>query len=179
MRLGRGSSSVIVHSAGSGLPASQALPLMIAFSPFQALGPAIAEDHYGEAAVFGAVAAVSGAGSVLGSALALRWRPRRPLLAGQVVLVGWSLNYLGYAAGLPVPVVVPFALASGVGIALFIVWWETTLALRVPPQALSRGRRSTGWARSGSRPSGCSSRGRWPPVWAHPRRLRRGPRSAS
>jgi predicted MFS family arabinose efflux permease len=118
--------------------ASSSLSLMVCYSPFQALGPDVADGHYGQAAVFGVVSAMSGFGSVLGSALAVRLRPRRPMWAGQLAVLPWSLNYLAFAVGVPLPGLVPFALASGVGISLFLVWWETTLAQSVPREALSR-----------------------------------------
>jgi predicted MFS family arabinose efflux permease len=117
---------------------SASLALMIAFSPFQALGPAIADDVYGQAAIFGVVSAMFGVGAILGSALALRWRPEHPLFYGTLACVPWSLNFLAYAAGLSLPLMIPFALASGAGISLFMVWWETALATGVPPEALSR-----------------------------------------
>ena len=80
---------------------SASLALMIAFSPFQALGPAIADDAYGEAAVFGVVSAMFGVGAIAGSALALRWRPEHPLFFGTLACVPWSLNFIAYAAGIP------------------------------------------------------------------------------
>jgi predicted MFS family arabinose efflux permease len=114
------------------------LGLMVAFSPFQALGPEIASRHYGQAAVFGVVSAMFGVGSILGSALALRIRPRRPILAGQLAALPWAVNFLAFAAGIPLIALVPFAVASGAGVSLFMVWWETALASQVPPAALSR-----------------------------------------
>ncbi|MEA2273217.1 MAG: hypothetical protein QOI98_1925 [Solirubrobacteraceae bacterium] len=114
------------------------LGLLVAFAPFQALGPQIADDAYGEAAVFGVVSAMWGAGAILGSLVALRWRPDRPLLAGMLVVLPWGLNYMAFAAGLPLPALAPFSLASGMGISLFAIWWETALAANIPPQALSR-----------------------------------------
>jgi hypothetical protein len=117
---------------------SASLGLMMAFSPYQALGPAIADEHYGQPAVFGLVSAMFGVGAILGSTLALRLRPRRPVLAGQLAALPWSVNFLAFSAGLPLPGLVPFAVASGAGISLFMVWWETELARTVPPEALSR-----------------------------------------
>jgi hypothetical protein len=117
---------------------SASLALMIAFSPFQALGPEIAHDGYGQAAVFGVVSAMFGIGSILGSALALRWRPARPVFAGTLACLPWSLNFVAFALEVPLPALIPFAVASGTGISLFMVWWETALATGVPPEALSR-----------------------------------------
>jgi MFS family permease len=112
--------------------------LMLAFAPFQALGPDIADKAFGEAAVFGVVMAMFGLGSIVGSLVGLRWRPARPLVAGMVCCIPWGLNFVAFAAGLPLPALAPFSIASGVGVSLFSIWWETALATNVPPQALSR-----------------------------------------
>jgi MFS family permease len=117
---------------------SASLGLMIAFSPFSALGPSIAREVYGDAAVFGVITAVWGAGAIIGSALALRWRPRRPVFAGMIAVLPWTVNYIAFSAGLPLWGLVPFSLASGIGVALFSVWWETAMASNIPPSALSR-----------------------------------------
>ncbi|HVL95850.1 MAG TPA: MFS transporter [Solirubrobacteraceae bacterium] len=117
---------------------SASLALMLALSPYQALGPAIAEDGYGEAAIFGVVGALWGAGTVLGSVAALRWRPRRPLLAAMAMTIPWTLNFVAFALGLPLLLLLPFSLLSGGGMALFMVWWETTLQSNIPPQSLGR-----------------------------------------
>jgi len=84
------------------------------------------------------VSAMFGVGSIVGSAMALRLRPRRPLLVGQAACLPWSLNFIAFAVGLPLAGLIPFALASGAGISLFMVWWETALVHEVPPAALSR-----------------------------------------
>ncbi len=117
---------------------SASLGLMLALSPFQALGPAIADDVYGQAAVFGVVNAMFGAGAVGGSFVALRWRPARPLLWGFAMTLPWGVNFFAFALGLPLVALAPFSLASGIGISLFSVWWETALAGHIPPGALSR-----------------------------------------
>jgi MFS family permease len=117
---------------------SASVGLMVALSPFQALGPEIAEDVFGEAAVYGLVNALFGAGSILGSVIALRWRPERPLLIGLLCCVPWAANFIAFAAGLHLLALAPFSLASGVSISLFSVWWETAVAANVPPHALSR-----------------------------------------
>ena len=111
--------------------------LLIALAPFQALGPAIADDVYGEAGVFGLISAMWGAGAILGSVVALRWRPERPMLMGMLLTIPWGLNYLAFVAGVSLPALAPFSLASGAGLSLFIVWWETALAANIPPRALS------------------------------------------
>lgn len=114
------------------------LVLLLAIAPYDALGPAIGEQAYGEAAVFGLVAALEGAGSLIGSLLALRWRPRRRLVVAQIVVMSHSAMLFAFAAGLGLWGLVPAALTAGMGVGLFMVWWETALATNIPPAALSR-----------------------------------------
>jgi len=45
---------------------------------------------------------------------------------------------VAFAAGAPLPVLVPLFVAAGVGLSLFGIWWDTALAERVPPHTLSR-----------------------------------------
>jgi MFS family permease len=114
------------------------LGMLTAWGPYQSLGPALSEDLYGDDAVFGITSSALGVGSLLGSVLALRWRPAQPLTVAMVLNLWWSVNYLVFGAGPPLPVVlVSFALA-GVSISLFVTWWETVLAQHIPPAALSR-----------------------------------------
>lgn len=117
---------------------SATLGILFANSPFQALGPAIAEDRYDHAAVFGVIVAMFGIGAIAGTALAARLRPRRPVFVSMLMTVPWLANYLAFAFGVPLPALAPFAIASGIGMSLFIVWWETALAQMVPPRVLSR-----------------------------------------
>ena len=41
--------------------------------------PLVAREQYGDLAVFGYVFAAFGAGTIVGSLIALRWRPRYPM----------------------------------------------------------------------------------------------------
>lgn len=112
--------------------------LVGAFAPYVVLGPTIAQDRYGDAALFGWLAASVGLGTACGSLLALRWRPDRPLVSGLLLVVPFCLTLPAFALGLPLPLVLGFAVVGGVGNALFGVWWLTALAQRIPPRALSR-----------------------------------------
>jgi hypothetical protein len=117
---------------------SATFSLMVGYAPFSALGPEIAGDVYGHTAIFGVISAISGAGAILGSALAVRWRPGRPIMAAMLATLPFTISYLAFAAGLPLWGLAPFAVASGAGLALFMVWWDTTLAMHVPATSLSR-----------------------------------------
>lgn len=112
--------------------------LMVAIAPFGALGPAVAEQGYDEAAVFGIVTAITGAGAVAGSVLALRWRPRRALFVPMLALLIEPLAYVAFAGGLPLWMLAPVFAIGGAGFSMLIVIWDTTLAREIPPEALSR-----------------------------------------
>ena len=112
--------------------------LLGAYAPYIVLGPTVAGERWGDPALFGWLAAGVGFGTGVGSLLALRWRARRPLVAGIVLVLPFCLMLVAFAAGLPFAALLPLGAATGVGIALFGVWWQTALAQRIPPAALSR-----------------------------------------
>jgi MFS family permease len=112
--------------------------LVVGFAPYVVLGPTVAGIVYGDAKLWGWVAAGVGLGTACGSLLALRWRARKPLLVGILAAVPFGLVLLVFALGAPLAAVVPLAVLAGGGLALFDVGWETALAQRIPPHALSR-----------------------------------------
>lgn len=114
------------------------LNIVFAYAPYVVLGPSVAADRYGDPATWGWIASSVGAGTALGALLALRWRPSRPLLIGILLCVPFGIVLAALAIGIPLAVLIPGVLASGVGVALFGVWWETALAQRIPPAALGR-----------------------------------------
>jgi hypothetical protein len=50
----------------------------------------------------------------------------------------WPAAIGGFALGAPVAVLAVLFIGGGMGFTLFIVWWETALAQRIPPHLLSR-----------------------------------------
>jgi hypothetical protein len=118
--------------------ASTSLSLLCAIAPYQALGPDIADAAYGEAAVYGFLGTVGGAGSIVGSVMATRWQPARPLVVGCAAVLPWAVQFPLFALHTTLWVIGPLWFTGGVGIGLFLVWWETTLAREIPPAALSR-----------------------------------------
>ncbi len=109
-----------------------------AYAPEIVLGPTIAQEQYGSKAVFGIISAVFGVGSVAGSILALRWKPRYPMRFGVLAILTWPPSFFLFAIGAPLPIVLPIAAAAGVGFAAFDILWMTALAERIPPDALGR-----------------------------------------
>lgn len=112
--------------------------LLCAYAPWYSLAPVIARDHYGGAGLFGVLESVAGAGAVIGSLVGLRWRPRRPLLVGLLLMFLWPLQNAVLALSAPEALVIAFATATGFGFSLFGIWWEVALARFIPPAALSR-----------------------------------------
>jgi predicted MFS family arabinose efflux permease len=112
--------------------------VMVVYAFWYVLGPVVARDVYGGTGVFGWLEGVGGAGAVIGSLIAIKWRPRHPLYLGLVLVLVWPLQSLVFALGAPLALVVVVALANGFGFALLMVWWETALAYHIPPNALGR-----------------------------------------
>jgi predicted MFS family arabinose efflux permease len=121
-----------------GIVAIFSVLLLVSLAPYFVLGPTVAGDVYGSQAVFGLLAAALGAGTVLGSVIGFRWRPRRPMRAAMVVNLPWTAAILLFAAGAPREVVGAAFVIGGAGFSLFQVLWHTALAERIPPHALSR-----------------------------------------
>jgi hypothetical protein len=84
------------------------------------------------------VTTLFGLGALAGGLAGLHWRPRRPMRAGFLGLLGWPALLVAFGAGAPAALVMPLAIATGMGFALFDVWWNTAMAERIPPHALSR-----------------------------------------
>jgi MFS family permease len=118
--------------------AAFSVEIMCSFALFQTLGPTIASGVHGGRAVFGILVAVQGAGTFAGALIGFRWRPAHPVGTGLGFVLLMPVGTGLFALGAPLPVLVPVYLAGGAGIALFLVWWETALAERIPPQLLSR-----------------------------------------
>ena len=115
-----------------------ALAVPLGYAPLFVLGPTIAEESYGSVALFGVVTALFGAGAFAGGLAGLRWRPQRPMRAAFCVIAAWPLVLIAFGLGAPVALVLVLAGATGAGFALFDVWWNTAMAERIPPAALSR-----------------------------------------
>ncbi len=102
------------------------------------LGPVVADESLGGAAAWGTVLGAMGVGALVGSLIAVRARPHRPLvLAG----VGYGLFVFPLAflaAGVPLAVLAFGALMGGVAMMLGNSVWESTLQSRVPVESLSR-----------------------------------------
>ena len=118
--------------------AATSLALLLALAPYLTLGPTIADDLYGSTGVYGALTVAMGAGTVIGSLVGLRWRPRYPIRFAMSWGTIWPPAFALFALGPPLWIATPLFVLVGFGFAMFDVSWDTALQERIPPHALSR-----------------------------------------
>lgn len=101
------------------------------------VGPVVADATIGRAS-WGVVLAMEAVGMVLGGAVMLRVRPRRPIRAGMLGMLAELplIAALGFVSHLPTLIVL--GILAGAGMAVFGVTWDTTVQAHVPADKLSR-----------------------------------------
>ncbi|WP_330460385.1 MFS transporter [Streptomyces sp. NBC_00820] len=113
--------------------------LFFVVAPLVVLGPLIAQESLGGAAAWGTVLACLPFGSVVGGLLALRWQPRRPLVAAALILApGYAAPAAALALGTPLVVVAGAEFLSGLAVTIALTNWTTALQHHVAPDKLSR-----------------------------------------
>jgi MFS family permease len=114
------------------------LVLFAAIAPFQILGPLFFREHGRGAAAWGFLMAIFSAGMIVGGAVAMRYRPRRPMVV--VALTGTSgcLSPLVLAVGGYLPALVASETVHGVAVGILIAVWNTTVQSQVPKEAVAR-----------------------------------------
>lgn len=102
------------------------------------LGPAVADASLGGSSAWALIAAGLGLGSLLGGAVALGIRPRRPLLVGEGFLLLFALPIALLAIPTAAVAIAAATLVAGLTLAIAEILYETVTAERVPPESLSR-----------------------------------------
>lgn len=102
------------------------------------LGPVVARDHLGGAAAWGWLNAAFSVGLILGGVLALRWMPRRPMLAVAALPALCSLACWSMAGLWPFWMILASWLIAGIGLEVLIVCWNVALARFIRPDRLAR-----------------------------------------
>jgi MFS family permease len=105
---------------------------------YQVLGPLQVSSRPDGVAAWGWVVSAFAAGMVAGSLLALRWRPRRLLVATVLVQLLWPVPLALLAGDAPLAVLLAAMVASGLALDVSIVLWETAKQQHVPPQLIGR-----------------------------------------
>jgi MFS family permease len=102
------------------------------------LGPVVAKTHWDGALGWSAVVTANAAGLIAGSFLAIRLRPRHPLLVATTATFGFLPPFFLLAAHAPVWAAAMAMLVNGVSADVFEVLWQTALQQHVPHDKLSR-----------------------------------------
>ncbi len=105
---------------------------------WSSLGPIVADRDLGGAAVWGTVLGAVGVGALVGSLMATRARPHRPLMFVAAMEGLFALPLAFLAAGAPAPLLAVGAFLSGLGMMLGMAVWESTLQRHIPADSLSR-----------------------------------------
>ncbi|WP_419997345.1 MFS transporter [Streptomyces boninensis] len=120
-------SSLIAHSVWNG-----------AAAVFATLGPAVAMEDLGGKAAWVAITTAGGIGLLLGSLLAGRARPRRPVLTGNLGLAAYAIPLALLALPAPAPVVVAGYGIAQAGLGFLNPVWQTTVQDAIPANVLAR-----------------------------------------
>ncbi|MEV4690558.1 MFS transporter [Micromonospora echinospora] len=107
-------------------------------SVFVVLGPVIVNEQLGGASRWGLVATSAAVGSLLGGFVALRWRPRRPLISGHLCLLLSVPQLAALFAPSPVVVLMAAATMHAIGVAIINQIWVTALQQLIPEAVISR-----------------------------------------
>jgi MFS family permease len=111
---------------------------LFVLASFSVLGPLTADVHYAGAATFAVIAAVTGVGALLGDALSLRIRPKRPLLVANCFSLGCVPLLVALAVTAPLPVLIICAVPFGLGFSFPNTLWFTALQDNVPQHLIAR-----------------------------------------
>ncbi len=101
------------------------------------LGPIVVRDIWNEAAWGWALAALV-AGFMVGGLVSLRWRPRRGLMVGTLLLALTACFPAGIALGGSLTVLLLGAFVHGFGLEIFSVNWDLSIQQNIAPDKLAR-----------------------------------------
>jgi MFS family permease len=118
------------------LSGTLAVPLWLA--GYQLLGPVVAAGRPAGLQYWGWAVSAFVAGMVAGSLVALRWRPRRLLLATVAVQLAWPLPLGVLALDVHLAWVLVPMVVSGLALDLSVVLYETARQQHVPEQLIGR-----------------------------------------
>jgi MFS family permease len=121
-----------------GLLVYGALLQALVIGPHMVAGPLLATHRYGGAGGWAAIGVVQAIGSIAGGFLALRWRPRRPLVAAISMGLLMAPYLVVFACGGPLWLVCVLAVLVGGQGSMFVATQATQIQQRVPESARSR-----------------------------------------
>jgi hypothetical protein len=110
----------------------------LSFAAFFVLGPVIVQRDLGGAADWGLLMALFSLGGLTGAAIAMRWHPARPLVAGFSIFLIVPAVLVLLAASPPLAVLALGTFAAAAATQLTDLLWHTTLQQQVSTEHLSR-----------------------------------------
>ena len=110
----------------------------LGFCAWIVLGPVVAKADLGGAGAWGTVVACGGVGAVVGSVIAMRIRPSRPLVACTLAAVPLAGQLIVLALAPSVWLLSVAAFVAGAGIAVHLTLWFTLFQREIPEYAQSR-----------------------------------------
>lgn len=110
----------------------------IFFMFWPVLGPAVAKENLGGAGAWATILSVNGIGAVVGGAVALRYKPRLPLVACILWPLFITLQLAALALHAPTWVIATASFFGGLAIAIHLTLWFTIFQREIPEHAQSR-----------------------------------------
>lgn len=111
---------------------------IFAFPAYMVAGPAVAEEALGGAGAWAAILGVGSAGAFAGGAIALRIRPRHPMMVCWLMCLAEPPQLILLALHAPLPAILVAGFASGITFPIFETLWTTTLQREIPEEKLGR-----------------------------------------
>jgi MFS family permease len=102
------------------------------------LGPLVIERELGGASDWGLILTAGAAGGLIGSFVALRYKPARPLIPGFLLMFFVSAQLLALIPPLPVAGLMLAAVLAVFSIAVGNALWDTMLQQHIPAESISR-----------------------------------------
>ncbi|CNH97924.1 MFS transporter [Yersinia vastinensis] len=101
------------------------------------LGPIVADASFGRTG-WGMIVATQSLGLIAGSFIALRWRPRRDLFIGVMLIALCAIPIALLSMISSTPILMGAFFIAGVGFGQFGVVWAHSLQTHIPPERLAR-----------------------------------------
>lgn len=111
---------------------------LLALPALLGLGPVLADRELDGAASYATTVTAFGIGAMLGSLIALRVRPRRPMVLSAACFAVASSQPIAFALGGSTAVIAASLAVCGIAVATAFLHWETTLGREIPDAQLSR-----------------------------------------
>jgi MFS family permease len=111
---------------------------LLALPALLGLGPVLADRELDGAASYATTVTAFGIGSMVGSVIALRVQPRRPMALSTGCFVLASCQPIAFALGGSTALIAAALCVCGVAVSTGFLQWETTLGRQIPDAQLSR-----------------------------------------